>query len=79
MSELLALLFVHPLELPAGARLWMMLPLVACVVTVYRGTRARHPREMPRSTVITFFNVVIGMVLIAAGFYFLHLLVRHFF
>ncbi len=77
MSGLLALLFVHPLELPTGARLWMLLPLVACVAVVYRATRARTARELPRATLVTFVQIVVGMVAIAAAFYAAHMLARH--
>ena len=64
-SPLAALLawipFVHPLQLPAGARLWMFLPLAACLAVVYRATRARTARELPRATLKTFLTIVIGM------------------
>lgn len=75
--SILAWLFINPLPFPAGARLWMLLPLVACIALVYRATRARNVRELPWSTVRTFLSIVIGMVLIAAGFYALHMFVRH--
>jgi hypothetical protein len=71
-------LFIHPLTLPYGARLWMMLPLVACVALVYRATRARHAREMPRATVLTFTYTVVGMALIAVAFYVVHMAVRRY-
>jgi hypothetical protein len=71
-------LFVHPLNLPYGARLWMMLPLVACVALVYRATRARHARELPRATLMTFTYTVVGMALIAAAFYAVHVAVRRY-
>lgn len=71
-------LFVHPLNLPYGARLWMMLPLVACVALVYRATRARQVREMPRATAITFAYTVVGMALIAVAFYVVHVAVRRY-
>jgi hypothetical protein len=77
-AVVLAALFVQPLNLPHGARLWMMLPLVACVAAVYRASRARHPREMPKATVLTFVNIVIGMMAIAVGFYLVHLAVQRF-
>jgi hypothetical protein len=70
--------FVHPLELPAGARLWMFLPLAACIAVVYRATRARTARELPRATLITFVNIVIGMCLIAGVAYGLHQAVLRF-
>lgn len=64
--------FINPLQLPPGARLWMFLPLALCVAVVYRATRVRSPRELPRSVAITFVNIVLGMVLIAVGAYALH-------
>ncbi len=75
---LLAMLFVNPLPLPSGARLWMLLPLLLCVATVYRASRARHVRELPLATLLTFINILVGMLLIAAGFYGLHRLVFRF-
>ncbi len=73
---ILGWLFINPLKLPAGARMWMLLPLVACVAVVYRATRARTVREMPRTTVVTFANIVVGMVLIAVAFYLVHAAAR---
>ncbi|MCK4341824.1 MAG: hypothetical protein KAY37_08895 [Phycisphaerae bacterium] len=70
--------FIHPLDLPAGARLWMLLPLVACVATVYRATRVHSMHRMARATAITFVNIVVGMTLIALAFYLLHLAARQF-
>ncbi len=78
IGAVLGWLFVEPVKLPPGARMWMLLPLVACVATVYRATRARRPGEMPRATLITFVNIIVGMVLIAAAFYGVHWAVRRF-
>jgi len=83
MSALLAaclawIPFIHPLKLPPGARLWMFLPLAACIAVVYRATRARSARELPRATAKTFANIVVGMCLIAAAAYGLHEAVLHF-
>ncbi len=64
--------FIHPLHLPEGARLWMFLPLAACVAVVYRATRARTARELPRATLKTFVNIVVGMCLIAIAAYAIH-------
>lgn len=75
----LAMLFVHPLTLPEGARLWMLLPLVACVASVYRATRVRSADEMLKQTVFTFFNILVGMTAIALAFYGLHQLARYYF
>jgi hypothetical protein len=70
--------FIHPLTLPAGARLWMFLPLAACVAVVYRATRSKTAAELPYLTVKTFINIVVGMVVIALGAYGLHVAVLHF-
>ena len=71
----LALLFVHPLKLPPGARRWMFLPLAMCIAAVYRATRVRTVRELPRATLITFVNIVAAMILIALAAYVLHAVV----
>jgi len=73
-------LFVHPIQhLPDGARFWLMLPLAACVATVYRATRARDTRGMALRTVKTFISIVVGMSAIALAFYAVHMAVRAFF
>jgi hypothetical protein len=71
-------LVIHPIRLPDGWRLVMLLPLAACVALVYRASRARTVRELARPTVITFLNIVIGMFLIALAFYIAHMLVLKF-
>ena len=67
--------FVNPIALPASVRLWMFLPLALCIAVVYRATRARTPRDLIRPTLITFVQIVLGMTLIAIGFFVLHRLV----
>lgn len=79
LATTVAMLFVHPLDLPAGSRLWMFLPLAFCVALVYRATRARQPADMPWATLRTFAAMVIGMVSIAAGFYIAHQIVLRYF
>jgi hypothetical protein len=64
--------FINPLPLPDGARLWMFPPLAACVAVVYRTTRARTARELPKATLKTFINIVVGMCLIAIAAYVIH-------
>ncbi len=70
--------FVHPLPLPAGARLWMFLPLAACIAVVYRATRSYKPADLPKAAVRTFLSIVVGMWLIALAAYGVHLAVIHF-
>lgn len=77
LALLLGVLFVNPVPFPPGARLWMLLPLVACVAAVYRATRVRSVAEMPRAT-ITFIYIVVAMALIAVAFYVLSVGVRRF-
>lgn len=69
---LLATLFITPITLPATWRFWMLFPLVACVSLVYRASRARRVGELPWPTVVTFFQIILGMGLIAAAFYAAH-------
>jgi len=64
--------FLHPVTLPRGARLWMVLPLVMCVAVVYRATRARDMRKLPRAALITFANIMAGMIAIALAFFVAH-------
>jgi hypothetical protein len=64
--------FLHPLKLPRGAQLWMVLPLVLCVAVVYRATRARQISDLPKATAVTFVNIMVGMVAIAVAFYAVH-------
>jgi hypothetical protein len=71
--------FVHPLLLPPGGRLWMFLPLALCVAVTYRATRAQTDAELPRATLVTFVNIVVGMWLIALAAYAVHELVLRFF
>ncbi|MBW7904475.1 MAG: hypothetical protein LC135_07645 [Phycisphaerae bacterium] len=75
VADLLGSLFVVPIDLPSWLRLWMFLPLAACIAVVYRATRARSVAEMPRATVLTFVNIVLGMVAIAVAAYGVHALV----
>ncbi len=75
----LGALFIHPIELPAGWRLPLLVPLAVCIAAVYRATRSRSARELPFATAITTLNIVFGMFLIAVGFYVLHEVVKRFF
>ncbi len=77
MSEILAVLFLHPIQVPIVARLWLFLPLALCVAAVYRATRARTAAELPWATFITFINIVLAMVAIAAAAYILNVLVMY--
>jgi hypothetical protein len=61
--------FLNPIKLPSGARLWMFLPLALCIALVYRATRARSLEKLPRATLVTFVNISLGMIAIAAAFY----------
>lgn len=76
---LVATLFIQPIELPPWMRLWMFLPLAACIALVYRATRVRSPEELPRATLVTFLHIVIGMVALAVAAYVLHEIVLRFF
>ncbi len=64
--------FVHPIDLPDAARLWMLLPLAACIALVYRATRSRDVDEMPWLTLKTFATIIVVMWGLAIGAYLLH-------
>ncbi|MGE0479397.1 MAG: hypothetical protein AB7Q17_02885 [Phycisphaerae bacterium] len=64
--------FIHPIKLPFGARLWMLIPLVVCVALVYRATRAKSAKNLAWPTALTSINIIVGMALIAFGFYAAH-------
>ena len=64
--------FLHPVKLPHGARLWMVLPLVLCVAVVYRATRSRETGALAKASLITFVNIMLGMIAIALAFYLVH-------
>ena len=67
--------FIHPITLPPGARLWMFLPLAACVAVVYRATRSRSAEHLLWPAVRTLVSIVMGMCLIALAAYVIHQLV----
>jgi hypothetical protein len=69
LMPLLGFLFATPLKLPAGGRLWMFFPLALAVSVVYRATRSRTAGEMPLPTLVTFAQIVLGMIAIAVAFY----------
>lgn len=71
-TAVLAVLFVHPLALAPEVRLWMLLPLAACVAVVYRGVRAERPSQIAAASALTFIHIVAGMTLIALAFYAAH-------
>lgn len=68
----LATLFVHPIALRPGVRLWLFFPLAACIALVYQATRVNHAGVIGRPALRTFINLVVGMIAIALGFYLLH-------
>ncbi|MBN2447633.1 MAG: hypothetical protein JXO22_12945 [Phycisphaerae bacterium] len=63
--------FLHAWPWPVSplAHLLLFLPLAFCIALVYRATRARSASELPRATLITFVNIVVGMSLIALAFF----------
>lgn len=67
---------VNPLKLPPSTRLLTFFPLAFCVALVYRATRARTARDLTRGTLLTFVNICVGMIAIAAGFFLLNEFIR---
>lgn len=75
----LAALFIHPIKLPPGARIWMLFPLVFCVAAVYRACRAQSPAEIVGPTFRTFLGILLGMFGIAVGLLIAHEIVLRYF
>jgi phosphatidylserine synthase len=75
----LAVLFIHPIKLPPGTRIWMLFPLVFCVAAVYRASRARSPAEIVGPTIRTFLGILLGMFAIAVGLLIAHEIVLRYF
>ncbi len=71
----LGFIFITPLKLPPGGRLWMFFPLALAVAVVYRATRSRTPRELPLPTLVNFLQIALGMIAIAVAFYLLDMVV----
>lgn len=78
-TPLLAWLFVQPLSMPAALRFWMIVPLLACVAVVYRATRVMNVSGLKRRTLTNFLSVLVGMFLIAVGFFAAHQLAMRLF
>lgn len=57
--------FIHPIELPVQLRLWMFVPLAACIAVVYRATRSRSTEGLLRRSAVTWINIIVGMWLLA--------------
>ncbi|MBL8878972.1 MAG: hypothetical protein JNG88_07610 [Phycisphaerales bacterium] len=75
----LGTLFIHPIKLPHGARLWMLFPLVFCVAAVYRASRAQSPGEIVGPTLRTFVSILLGMFGIAIGLLIAHEIILRYF
>lgn len=69
---MLATLFWHPIELPLRMRLLMFIPLAVCIAAVYRATRSKRVEDLPKTTLLAFLNITLGMGALAVGAYYLY-------
>lgn len=63
----LATIFYHPITLPSGSLLWLMLPLLASVTIVYKTIRTRHLRRLPLEILALMGYVAGGVVVLSVG------------
>ncbi len=65
--------FVSPLEtaIPHMTRywLWLMLPLVAVISVVYKGTKVQEVRELPLAATALAVQILFFLAVIAGGLY----------
>ncbi len=58
-------LFYHPMELPAWAQLWLILPLCIAVALVYKALRVKQLKALPRDLVLLLAYMAGGLVSLA--------------
>ena len=68
----LATLFVHPLKLPPGGRLFLFFPLALCIAIVYRVTRAERVGDLPWPSFKNFLGIVLARWALALAFFAAH-------
>jgi hypothetical protein len=62
----IATLFHHPIVLPFGAQLWLVLPLCAVVAIVYKTIRVPDLRHLWRAVAGLMAYMVAGLVVLSA-------------
>ena len=69
---MIAQLFVHPLILPFGTTLWLLLPLCASVAIVYKTIRVSTLRRLPLQAGILIVYMLGGLFALGVGLWAVH-------
>jgi hypothetical protein len=64
---MLAMLFVHPMEISTTTALWLVLPLCLCVTVVYKTVRTHNLQQLPRQIAVLMAYITGGLVVLAVG------------
>lgn len=66
-SQLLAMLFVDPVQIGSGTRFALLLPLAASVSLVYKTIRVDSLRALPRAALVLWVTILLGMFAVGVG------------
>lgn len=61
MTDILAMLLVHPLELTRLEQMLLLLPLCLSIAIVYKTTKLSDLRQLPRAALVSWITIVVGM------------------
>jgi hypothetical protein len=64
MTDLLATLMVHPLNLVRWQQALLLLPLCLSISIVYKTTRCENLRDIPMAVLKNWVTIVVGMYLV---------------
>lgn len=67
MTPVIAGLFTTAMELPAGRRAFLILPLCLSIAVVYKTLRVPHIREIPLASIVLWITIVIAMYAVGVG------------
>lgn len=67
MTDLLATIMIHPIELARWQQALLLLPLCLAVSIVYKTTKCATVREIPKAALASWVTIVVGMYAVGAA------------
>ena len=67
MTPLAYTLFIDPISLVGWQRMLLLLPLCLAISVVYKTTKCDHVREVPLTSIVLWFTIVVGMYAVGIG------------
>lgn len=61
MTDTLAMLLIHPLQLTRIEQMLLLLPLCLAIAMVYKTTKLADLRQLPRAALVSWITIVVGM------------------